>query len=74
MEARLLELRSEIANLRKEKRSFTEVSEDTRSKALEILAQRPDLSGADLGRALGRSVSLGRKLKAELIPMNGKGH
>ncbi len=74
LEARLLELRAELANLRKEKRSFTEVSEDTRSKAVEILAQRPDLSGADLGRALGRSESLGRKLKAELIPVNGKGH
>ena len=74
LEARLLELRSELANLRKEKRSFTEVSEDTKSQAINILAQRPDISGADLGRALGRSESLGRKLKAELIPVNGKVH
>jgi len=74
MEEKLIELRAEIGNLRKEKRAFTEISEDTKSKALEILAQRGDISGADLGRALGRSVSLGRKLKAELIPMNGKGH
>lgn len=73
LEAKLVELRAELTTLRKEKRSYTEVSEDTRSQAIQILAQRPDISGADLGRALGRSESLGRKLKAELISLNGNG-
>lgn len=73
LEARLLELRTEITTLRKERKTYTEISEETKTQAVQILAQRPDISGADLGRALGRSESLGRKLKAELIPVNGNG-
>lgn len=74
LETKVLEIREELATLRKERRAYTEVSEDTRTTALQILAQRPDISGADLGRALGRSESLGRKLKAELVSVNGNGH
>jgi hypothetical protein len=74
MDGKLLELREELAGLRKEKRAYTEVSEDTKTKAIQILAQRPDINGADLGRMLGRSESLGRKLKAELVSVNGNGH
>jgi chromosome segregation ATPase len=66
MDGKLLELREELAGLRKEKRAYTE--------AIQILAQRPDINGADLGRMLGRSESLGRKLKAELVSVNGNGH
>jgi hypothetical protein len=62
-----------VGELRKEKRAYTEVSDDTRTKALDILSKRPDISGADLGRALGRSESLGGKLKRELLAVNGNG-
>lgn len=52
------------------------VTANTRERAWAILAERPDISGADLGRALGKSESLGRKLRAELFPLiqpeNGK--
>lgn len=54
----------------------TLTSGNTRERALAILAERPAMSGADLGRALGRSASLGRKLKAQLLPelqVNGNG-
>lgn len=50
----------------------TLTSGNTKEKALNILAQRPDITGADLGRELGRSESLGRKLKAELLPLLDK--
>jgi hypothetical protein len=43
-------------------------SNSTKARAAEILAQRPDISGAELARELGKSDSLGRKLKAELLP------
>jgi hypothetical protein len=73
LEAKIAELKTEIGDLRKEKRAYTEVSDNTRAKALEILSKRPDISGADLGRALSRSESLGGKLKRELLAVNGNG-
>lgn len=38
----------------------------TRERALSILAERPGISGSELGRQLGRSPRLGRMLKAEI--------
>jgi hypothetical protein len=46
----------------------------TRDRAKAILAERPGISGAELGRQLGRSERLGRRLKAELLTSeNGNG-
>lgn len=77
-------LKVEIASLSKEKRAgIPSTSQATKDKAAEILAERPNMTGADLGRALGRSESLGRKLRRELLPEivasdnasdNGTGH
>jgi len=58
------------------KREYVTVGSDTKQQAQAILATRPDISGAELGRKLGKSESLGRKLKKELaesIPVNGNG-
>lgn len=47
----------------------------TRKRAKEILAERPDITGSELGRMLGRSAGFGRRLKRELGPelsSNGK--
>lgn len=45
----------------------------TRQRALEILAERPDISGSALGRELNRSAGFGRRLKRELEPeLNGR--
>ncbi len=44
----------------------------TRAQAAEVLQNEPDMSGAELGRQLGRSGSLGRRLKRELDETNGK--
>jgi hypothetical protein len=68
-------LKAQIAELRKEKRrSYATVGDDTKDAALEILAERPGISGAELGRTLGKSESLGRKLRRELLPIvNGAG-
>lgn len=41
----------------------------TKDRAAVILAERPDISGAELGRQLGRSASLGRQLKRQLLPV-----
>ena len=35
------------------------------------MAERPAVSGSELGRLLGKSERLGRKLKAELLPELG---
>lgn len=43
----------------------------TRDRARAILAERPGISGAELGRQIGRSERLGRRLKAELSGENG---
>lgn len=70
-------LRADLTELRREKRNFTAVlSDNTREQARAILAERSDLSGKELGDLLGKSASLGRKLKRELLPEitpNGKG-
>lgn len=41
----------------------------TRQKAAAILAERADISGAELGKMIGRSARLGRQLKSELMPL-----
>jgi len=67
-------LRQEIAALRQEKRqAIPAVGDATRQQAAAILAERCDISGAELGRLLGRSASLGRQLKRELLPVGGNG-
>jgi hypothetical protein len=47
---------------------YMAANEDTKSRARAILAERPGISGSELGRQLGRSERLGRKLRAELLP------
>jgi len=70
-EAKLKALQGELKSLRKEKRKYNwEVSTETVEQARVILSERPDISGAELGRQLGRSDSLGRRLKKSL---NGQG-
>lgn len=67
-------LKAELATLRKEKRSTVPATSDaTRERAIEILRDVPGISGAELGRELGRSESLGRKLKRELLPVSDNG-
>lgn len=67
-------LKAELVTLRKEKRATVPATGDgTRERATEILAERPAISGAALGRELGRSESLGRQLKREFAETNGKG-
>jgi len=56
--------------------TITGASGTTREAAMVILAERPGISGSELGRRLGRSERLGRNLKAELLPViadNGNG-
>lgn len=71
LEIKLAEIRAELADLRKEKRDFVHTSDDTKQRAIEILADNPEISGAELGRILGRSPSLGRELKRKFSP-NGR--
>lgn len=73
-------LKADLVTLRKEKRqagasAIPATSDATRARAAAILAERSAISGAELGRELGRSESLGRKLKRELLPVsdNGRG-
>lgn len=47
--------------------------ETTRRKAEAILTERPGISGGQLGRELGRSASLGRRLKREWEAEHGNG-
>jgi hypothetical protein len=42
---------------------------ETIERAKAILTESPDISGSELGRQLGRSERLGRKLRAELLPV-----
>ncbi|GIK37969.1 MAG: hypothetical protein BroJett011_18020 [Chloroflexota bacterium] len=78
-------LQAELANLRREKRreglldpdAPAQPSEAIIERARQILAQRSAISGSELGRLLGRSESLGRRLKQQLAPMsatNNNGH
>lgn len=41
----------------------------TKDRAMAILQERSDITGAELGRRVGRSERLGRMLKAELLPL-----
>ncbi len=73
-------LQAELAALRQEKRDLTQLkrpvgaatSPAIEAQARAILAERyaagQELSGAELGRRLGRSDSLGRRLKRKLWP------
>lgn len=75
--AKVAELKTELSRLRSERKTeqYTAIGDDTRAKAIEILTERSGVSGAELGRLLGRSDTLGRKLKRELLPVvNGNGH
>lgn len=74
-------LKMEVQNLKAEKKQakFTTISDDTKRNAMEILAQRSDISGEELGKLLGKSGTTGRKLKNELLPVvmdnqNHNGH
>jgi hypothetical protein len=65
-------IQAEVKQLRQEKRqAIPTTGDDTRERARDILAERSDISGAELGRLLGRSESLGRQLKRELLPAIG---
>lgn len=75
--AKAAELKAELSRLRSEKRAtgYQAIGDDTRAAAMEILHERPGISGAELGRLLGRSDTLARRLKRELLPaLNGNGH
>jgi hypothetical protein len=45
---------------------------ETRQRARMILAERPDISGTELGQLLGRSGGYGRQLKRAIVSENGK--
>lgn len=64
-------IKSELDQLRKEKKqsSYTGIGDETRARAYAILAERSGISGAELGRLLGKSDSTGRKLKKQLLPV-----
>ncbi|HEX9925323.1 MAG TPA: DUF2637 domain-containing protein [Anaerolineae bacterium] len=71
-------LRAELGALRKEKKqTYTGASDETKAEAAEIVRNVPHISGAELGRRLGKSERLGRRLKKELEPVvnhNGANH
>lgn len=71
LETRLADLRAELVGLRKEKRVILQASDETKQRAIELLADNPEMTGAELGRVLGKSTSLGRKLKHE-FSQNGR--
>lgn len=56
--------------------TYGEISDTTKDLAWAILAERPGIPGAELGRELGKSDSLGRRLKREYerINLNGSNH
>jgi hypothetical protein len=56
-----------------EARPFPALGGETRQRAADILAESPAISGADLGRALGKSERMGRMLASELRG-NGNGN
>lgn len=76
--AKMAELQTELKTLRADKRqsSYTGISDETRQQAAVILAERSDISGAELGRLIGKSDTTGRRLKAELLPVvaGGQNH
>lgn len=79
--ARATELKTELAELRRDKKqsTYTGISDETKQQAAAILSERSDITGAELGRLLGKSDTTGRRLKAELLPVvageqNHNGH
>lgn len=69
-------LQAELNTLKQERKaaSYTGIGDATKAAALEILRNDADITGAELGRLLGKSGSTGRKLKRELAPaLNGSG-
>jgi hypothetical protein len=67
-------LQASLRDLRKEKRSYTAIGDETRAQAAQILGDDPDITGGELGRKLGKAASTGRRLKRELAPqLNGNG-
>jgi len=69
LESKLSELKSE--EKRNKGGTPARVTDDTKAQALTILAERSAISGAELGRLLGKSESLGRRLKRELESETG---
>ncbi|HEY83702.1 MAG TPA: DUF2637 domain-containing protein [Chloroflexi bacterium] len=70
-------LKTELVAIRKEKKNITArppatVSNSTKERARQILAEwvaeKRKITGAALGRELGRSARLGRELKNEILP------
>jgi hypothetical protein len=55
---------------RDKKQHYAGIGEATRERAAAILAEQPSISGAELGRLLGKSDSTGRKLRRELLGAN----
>lgn len=71
LEIKLGEIRAELADLRREKRGYAQIGSDTKSRAFEILSDKPEMSGAELARVLGKSATLGRELKKQ-FSTNGR--
>lgn len=76
--AKVAELKTELARLRNERKAeqYQNISNETRQQAMDILTERSDISGAELARLLGKSDTLARRLKRELLPVlnGGNGH
>ena len=69
LEIKTAKLQADLAALKTEKRrAYTDITDETRAAAADILAERSAITGAELGRLLGRSPSTGRRLKRELQP------
>jgi hypothetical protein len=67
-------LQETLKALQKEKRNLSfEITQETVDRAKAILAERPAIEGSELGRMLGRSDSLGRRIKKALASPNGSG-
>jgi hypothetical protein len=64
---RALKAEREIKSLKSDRPPPIKQPETTRTQAAAILADHSGISGAELGRRLGKSERLGRKLKAEII-------
>lgn len=63
-------LSSQLDELKTDKQAhYTTISDDTRSAALDILRNAPDITGAELARQLDKSASTGRRLRRELLPI-----
>lgn len=66
--------KAETATRKRKRQPATEAATENRKHAAAILAEEPDISGADLGRQLGLSDRQGRNLRAELLPeISGNG-